>query len=95
MENSKINIKDIEKLAEMSGLIFSQEEKENMVTEVSGIIEMLNLCEKVKTNNKNEDIILGLDDLRPDEIKDSFDIDISINSPSKRKGCIVVPKVVD
>ena len=95
MENNKISIEDIEKLADMSGLIFSDEEKENMVDEVSGIIEMLNLCEKVSTDNKNTEAVLGLSDLRDDSITENFALDISINSPSKRKGCYIVPKVVD
>ena len=92
-----ITRKDIDRLANLSQLYLSEEEKDNIIGEVSGIIEMLNGCDEVETS---DDILyantVDISDLREDEIRESFSRDIMLNSArGVSDGYIVSPKVVE
>lgn len=92
----EITIKDIDRLAELSAFTFTDAEKQEMVEEVSGIIKMLNDCDKVETGEYIYDNLLDLDDLREDEIGDSLSNEEALkNAPKQRKGYFNVPKVVE
>lgn len=92
----EITIKDIDRLAELSAFTFTDTEKQEMVEEVSGIIKMLNDCDKVETGEYIYDNLLDLDDLREDEIGDSLSNEEALkNAPKQRKGYFNVPKVVE
>lgn len=96
MEKEKITIETIEKLADLSQLEFTAEEKEKMLTEVTGIIEMLNKCGEVPVDKSNSCEEMGINDLREDEILDSIDSsDAFRNSPISKNGYFGVPKVVE
>ena len=92
----KITINDIDRLGELSKLNFTQEEKEKLVTEVTGIIEMLNQIDDVKIDSQVEVQTQKINQLRDDEFKeDMLPNDVFLNSNNCNNGYFVVPKVVD
>lgn len=96
MGKSTVNILDIEHLAEMSGLVLSDTEKDVMNKEINGILEMFNGCAEADENALDKRKVLSLDDLREDVVESSLDADqVFMNAPQVQNGYIVVPKVVD
>jgi len=95
MEKDSITISTIEHLAELSGLEFSEEEKQEMQAQVIGILDMLNGCanaDMVVSDSKS----ITLDDIRNDEVMPSLiREDVLSNSPNCMQGYIVTSKVVD
>ena len=92
----EITMQDIDRLAELSALNFSAEDKAEMMTEISNIIKMLNDCDKVDTSDYVYDNLLDLGDLRNDTIGESLtNSEALINAPKQRKGYFNVPKVVE
>ena len=91
-----VTIEEIDKLANLSKLSFTDEEKQVLVTQVNDIIEMLNGCDindlEIARNNRTQ----KLRELREDIVEESMDKDDSMrNSADSRNGYFVVPKVVD
>lgn len=96
MKKEDITIKEIERLAELSALDFTDKEKKSMIKEVSGIIKMLNECDSIEANDYEYDNTIMLEDLREDEAKDSMsNADALLNAPKQRKGQFNVPLVVE
>jgi aspartyl-tRNA(Asn)/glutamyl-tRNA(Gln) amidotransferase subunit C len=96
MEEISITIQDVEHLAEMSALEFSEKEKSVMLNEIKGILNMFNGCADADDTIKDKSKTISLDDLRPDEPKSSMSREeIFMNAPRCEHGYIVVPKVVD
>lgn len=96
MESNEITISDISRLAEMSGLVFTDEEKQVLCAQVSGILEMLDGCANVDSEITEESKVTSLNDLRNDVVYSSLSInDVFTNAPRGHKGYFVVPKVVD
>ena len=97
MEKEKITIELIDKLSDLSQLSFSEDEKELLIGEVSGIIEMLDKCDNVSVDDNT---LLSREwriaDLRDDEIGESLDSsDVFKNAPMTKNGYFGVPKVVE
>ena len=91
-----ITIEEIEKLAKLSKLQFSDDEKQTLIGEVDGIVKLLNGCDDVKIIDIQDKHAQGLCSLRSDEEKESMDVsDIFVNSNNCRNGYFVVPKVVE
>jgi len=92
----KINIETIDKLAELSMLSFSDEEKQNFKKEVDGIIDMLNKCGNISVVSPPNERSIKYSDLRADEVKESLDIETTMEGISS---CIdshfAVDKVVE
>ncbi|MGN0961841.1 MAG: Asp-tRNA(Asn)/Glu-tRNA(Gln) amidotransferase subunit GatC [Christensenellales bacterium] len=96
MENEKITIETIDKLSSLSKLEFTPEEKQVLLGEVSGIIEMLNKCGQVKVNSSISRQEMTINDLRADEVKDGLkSSDTFRNAPVSKNGYLGVPKVVE
>ena len=96
MENNSISLSDIERLAQMSGLDFSDEEKVVMKDQIEGILDMLNGCAEADMIEENHLKSVGLADLRDDIVHSSLTPEqVFENTPNAHKGYIVVPKVVD
>ena len=96
MKKEDITIKEIERLAELSALDFTEAEKKSMIKEVSGIIKMLNECDKIEANDYEFDNTINLCDLREDEAKESMPNELALlNAPKQRKGQFNVPRVVE
>jgi len=96
MENGAISLSDIEHLAEMSGLDFSDDEKVVMQGQVEGILDMLNGCAEADMVEECHSKSIGLAELRDDAVHVSLTPEqVFENTPNAHKGFIVVPKVVD
>ena len=92
----KITIEEIDKLANLSKLSFTDEEKQVLLTQVNDIIDMLKECENVNTDNVSTVRSQKLRDLRDDIAHEEMDIEDAMkNSPESKSGYFVVPKVVD
>ena len=96
MKKTIINSNVIEKLSNLSAIDFTDNEKELMIKEVSGIVDMLDACAKVDKVNVSEQAV-SLDGLREDVETDSMikRDEILSYAPRTENGYIVVPKVVD
>ena len=92
----KITINDIDRLAELSKLNFTHEEKEQLVVEVDGIIKMLNQCDDVEIDGEFNSTLQKLSSLRDDLVKEDMTTnDVLINSQCANNGYFSLPKVVD
>ena len=92
----KITIDDIDRLSELSKLKFTHEEKEKLVTEVTGIIEMLNQIDQVKIDSQVEIQTQKINQLREDEPKEDMSSnEVFLNSNNCGNGYFVVPRVVE
>ena len=78
MEKNLVSLSDIEHLAKLSGFVFSDEQKEDFQTQVSSVIDLLNGCASVETDDRDYDQIQALDDLRADNITPSLNIDTAL-----------------
>ena len=95
MEKNLITIDEIDYLADLSGLNFSDEEKEIMQGEVSGILSMLNTCADIEVEGSISASTVLLSDLRDDEVHRSLDKDIALSQVRECRGnYIVIPKGV-
>jgi aspartyl/glutamyl-tRNA(Asn/Gln) amidotransferase C subunit len=96
MEKHIIDLDTIEHLADLSGLNFTEKEKDTMVKEVRGIITMLENCEDVELTEKSKPKTIGLLDLREDKVMPSMKKDKAIGQAiNTQSDYIVIPKVVD
>ena len=93
----EISIKDVENLAALSALEFSQEEKQEFVKDFSNILDMVNQIQSAK--NLGEDVYNRshkLSELREDVTVESFSQEeILKNAPKQRRNCFNVPLVVE
>ena len=96
MEKNIIDLDKIEHLADLSGLNFTEKEKDIMVKEVRGIITMLENCDDVELTEKSEPKTIGLADLREDKVAPSMRKEKAIGQAIKTQSDYVsIPKVVD
>lgn len=93
----EITIKEVENLAELSALEFSQEEKQQLALDLNGILEMVNQIQEAQ--NLGNDVYNRshkLCELREDEPRPSFSQEeILQNAPKQRRNCFNVPLVVE
>ena len=93
----EISIKDVENLAALSALEFSEQEKQEFVKDFSNILEMVNKIQSAQ--NLEEDVYNRshkLSELREDIPQESFSQEeILKNAPKQRRNCFNVPLVVE
>lgn len=93
----KITLKEIDHLATLSALNFTDEEKNKFFNDFSSILDMVNQLQQAPTGdeqvfNKSHKI----SDLREDEIIPSYEqTEILKNAPKAKQGCFNVPLVVE
>ena len=96
MDKVDITLSDVDHLAELSGLEFSEYDKKIMLNEINCIIDMFNGCAEAGEFTVEQDKSVGLNDLRDDEVMSSLGREeVFMNTPKADKGFVVVPKVVD
>lgn len=96
MEKHLIDLDTIEHLADLSGLNFTEKEKDVMVKEVRGIITMLENCEDVQLTEKSNPKTVSLTDLRDDKVAPSMRKEKAIGQAIKtHSDYVAIPKVVD
>ena len=93
----EINVKDVEKLASLSALEFSNEEKQEFVKDLSNILDMVNQIQNAENLGENVyNPSHKLSELREDVAKPSFDTELILeNAPKQRRNCFNVPLVVE
>ena len=92
-----IEIKDIQHLATLSALKFSEQEMQDLVPEFNNTLSMINQMNEVESVS---DLVVtnavDISDLREDKVEESISQELAlINAPKQRKGCYNVPRVVD
>ncbi len=93
----KIDFIEAKRLASLSALDFSEEELNAFVPEFEKILDMV---EQIKNcNTENVDLTYSthkLKDLREDKSKVGMSQDeVLLNSPKSKKGCFVVPQMLE
>lgn len=92
----KISTEKIDKLASLSMLFFTDEEKANLTKEVNGIIEMLDKCGEFNVVSAPNERRVKYAELRDDEVQESMDIDTTMEGVNSRiKDYFAVDKVVE
>ena len=91
-----ITINEIDKLCDLSKLEFCDEDKQVLLREVAGIIEMLNQCDEVNITNLCNTTVQNLRDLREDEVGQEMENqDVFSATCHASNGYFIVPKVVE
>ncbi len=95
--SKELTLKDIEHLADLSALRFTEEELKAFLPEFNNIVSMINEIESFETEKEYVfDNIVPVASLREDEIEESMSQEKAlINAPKQRKGCFNVPRVVE
>ena len=90
----KITREEIDKLADLSELKFSDAQKTAMQKDISGIISMLDECGMVDTSSVGEPKAIKISELRPDTPKED-NIDALANAKQIEDNFFVVPRQVE
>jgi len=93
-----ISIKEVDHIADLSRLKFSEEEKQKLAGHMADIIEFANKISELDTSNvEPTNHVLDIQNVfRKDEVIESYNReDLLKNAPSSEAGCIVVPNVVE
>lgn len=92
-----LTIKDVEHVAKLARLKFSEEEKEDFTDKLNSVVEYVEQLKEVDVEGV-EPTYHALDVknvFREDELKESYNREKLLeNAPSKDGGCFKVPKVV-
>ena len=95
MEKDKVSISDVEHVAKLSRLEFSEDEKEKVRNNLNDIVNYFSILSEVNTTgvpilNKPEGT------LRKDEVKESLNqAEIVRNAPKHTSSAFIVPRVVE
>jgi len=92
-----VSVEEIKHLEELSKLEFTEEERIDFQKDFDSIVEFASQINNAKTDGGVSFIkTIKMDDLREDEAKDGLLQDeVVSNAPSKKKGCFVVPRIMD
>lgn len=92
-----ITKKDVLHVAKLSKLEFTEEETEQLVTDLSAVVGYVNTLQQVDTSDvTDKPSYIAFDDLREDLVKPSLPQSEAIkNAPKKRNGGFSVPQVVE
>ncbi|MCR3761592.1 Asp-tRNA(Asn)/Glu-tRNA(Gln) amidotransferase subunit GatC [Clostridium felsineum] len=93
-----VSKKDVEYVAELARLSFSEDEKEGLMKDLNSILLYVDKLSELNTDNV--DIIVNPyyieNKFREDEVEESMDLkDVIKNAPKNLEEYIVVPKVID
>ena len=94
----KVPISEVEKIATLSRLSFSEEEKKQYQHHLEDVLKTAQKLEELDTSNvKPTAHIQGIENVqREDIVEKSMDNDLlTKNAPEKENGCFIVPKVVE
>ena len=94
----KIPISEVEKIAVLSRLSFSDEEKTQYQHHLEDVLMAAQKLGELDTENVAPTAhIQGVENvLRSDHVQSSMDNDLlTANAPEKENGCFIVPKVVE
>ena len=92
-----VSVEEIKHLEELSKLEFTDEERISFQKEFDSIVDFASQIQNAKVEGGVSFIkSIKLANLREDEVGTSLSQDeVVTNAPSKKKGCFVVPKIMD
>lgn len=93
----KINIKDVEYVANLSRLELSEDEKTEQMEKLNKILDYMEVLNKVNTDNIEPlSHILPINNVfREDEVHETLERDVTLqNAPEVAQGMFRVPKIV-
>lgn len=91
-----MELKQLEHLAELSKLEFSDSELKEFSKEFESLIELANKVKNSKTSGERKLNIIDMQQLRDDKIIESTSVDVLLkNSPETNKDSIVVPRIME
>lgn len=94
----KITIKEVEHVANLARLEFSEEEKKKLTQQLAKILDYIDQLNKLDTTNiePTSHVIPVRNVVRPDEVKPSLTKEDALaNAPSKVNGLFEVPKIIE
>lgn len=94
----KITKEQVEHVANLARLNLTEEEKEQMTTDMEAIIEFANRINEIDIDNidPTAHIVPVNNVFREDEVNPSFSRDeLLSNAPNKENGCFSVPRIVE
>ena len=93
-----ISKSEVEYIANLARLKFTEEEKEQLTEQMTGIIDFANKVSQIDTSAVDPtNHVLDIKNVfRKDEVVESYERnELLKNAPSSEAGCILVPKVVE
>lgn len=91
-----MELKQIEHLAELSKLEFTEKELAEFSKEFESLVNFADTIKNADITGKTNFDIIDMKDLRSDEIKPSVSAEELLqNAPMQQKGCFVVPRIME
>ena len=91
-----MNIKDIEHLAELSKLEYTDEEMAEFLPEFESLVKLADVIKDADISGSINYNVMDFSELREDEAKESTPVDeLLANSPIVRRDSIVVPRIME
>ncbi|HYF84557.1 MAG TPA: Asp-tRNA(Asn)/Glu-tRNA(Gln) amidotransferase subunit GatC [Clostridia bacterium] len=93
-----ITKKDVEYVAALSRLEFSEDEKEKYTEQLNVILEYINQLNELDTEGVKPTyhVMPVINVLREDEVRQSIDRDdVLMNAPTTQDGCFKVPRIIE
>ena len=91
-----MEIKEIEHLAELSKLEFTEEELKSFTKEFESLVEFADIVKNAETTGNSRIKIINMSELREDEVKESTPVeDLLQNSPMTKGDSFVVPRIME
>lgn len=88
--------KEIEHLAELSKLKFTDEEYAEISTQIDSLVDLANVVKNSSISGGSYYTEIKMEELREDKVEDSTPVDVLLkNSPIVKKDSIVVPKIME
>lgn len=94
----RVPVSEVEKIAKLSRLSFTEEEKERMRHHLEAILMTAQRLDELDTKDVEPTAhIQGIENvLRADVIEPSMDNEkLTANAPEREQGCFIVPRVVE
>ena len=91
-----MDIKEIEHLAELSKLKFTDEEIKEFAKDFESLVELADLVKNADITGETHLNIMDMSELREDVVEKSTDVELLLcNSPIVKNDSIVVPRIME
>ncbi len=93
----KINIKEVEQLANLARIELFDEEKNLQLEKLNNILDNMDILKELNTDNIEPlvDVLPSTNVFRTDEVQETLEIEVTLqNGPEVAQGMFRVPKIV-
>ncbi len=91
-----MEFKDVEHLAELSKLTFTETELKDFMKDFESIVALADTIKNVELDGDIKVHAIDLEELREDKVKESSSVDdLVMNAPEADMGCFVVPRIME